>query len=135
MNSQNFELLYGFAGTLLIVVLLFVIFRGFTLWYFKIDTIVDLLTKIELNMRQVAVNSENVVYDEDGILITNRRLVVPPNEWAVKMLKPVHVEGGNGKFVIRLFNARGEQVHFLKSDDSERASEVVAAINNAIALP
>lgn len=135
MNSQNFELLYGFAGTLLIVVLLFVIFRGFTLWYFKIDTIVDLLTKIELNMRQVAVNSENVVYDEDGILITNRRLVVPPNEWAVKMLKPVHVEGGNGKFVIRLFNARGEQVHFLKSDDSERASEAVAAINNAIALP
>lgn len=135
MNSQNVELLYGFAGTLLIAVLLFVIFRSFTLWYFKIDAIVDLLTKIELNTRQVAVNSENVVYDEDGVLITNRRLVVPPNEWAVKMLKPVRVEGGNGKFIIKLFNTKGEQVHFLKSDDSERASEVVAAINKAIALP
>ena len=135
MNSQNVELLYGFAGTLLIAVLLFVIFRSFTLWYFKIDAIVDLLTKIELNTRQVAVNSENVVYDEDGVLITNRRLVVPPNEWAVKMLKPVHVEGGNGKFIIKLFNAKGEQIHFLKSDDSERASEVAAAINKAIALP
>ena len=135
MNSQNFELLYGFAGTLLISGVLFVIFRSFTLWYFKIDVIVDLLTKIELNTRQVVVNSENVVYDEDGILITNRRLVVPPNEWAVKMLKPVHVEGGNGKFIIKLFNTKGEQVHFLKSDDSERASEVAAAINKAIALP
>lgn len=135
MNSQNFELLYGFAGTLFIAVLLFVIFRSFTLWYFKIDVIVDLLTKIELNTRQVAVNSENVVYDEDGVLITNRRLVVPPNEWAVKMLKLVHVEGGNGKFIIKLFNTKGEQVHFLKSDDSERASEVAAAINKAIALP
>ena len=135
MNSQNFELLYGFAGTLFIAVLLFVIFRSFTLWYFKIDVIVDLLTRIELNTRQVAVSSETIVYDEDGVVVTNRRLVVPPDEWAVKMFRPVRVEGGNGKFIIKLFNTKGEQVHFLKSDDSEMASEVVAAINNAIALP
>lgn len=135
MNSQNFELLYGFAGTLLIVVLLFVIFRGFTLWYFKIDVIVDLLTRIELNTRQVAVSSETIVYDEDGVVVTNRRLVVPPDEWAVKMFRPVRVEGGNGKFIIKLFNTKGEQVHFLKSDDSEMASEVAAAINKAIAMP
>ena len=135
MNGQDFELLYGFAGTLLIAVLLFVIFRSFTLWYFKIDVIVDLLTKIELNTRQVAVSSETIVYDEDGVVVTNRRLVVPPDEWAVKMFRPVRVEGGNGKFIIKLFNTKGEQVHFLKSDDSEMASEVAAAINKAIAMP
>lgn len=135
MNSQNFELLYGFAGTLFIAVLLFVIFRSFTLWYFKIDVIVDLLTRIELNTRQVAVSSETIVYDEDGVVVTNRRLVVPPDEWAVKMFRPVRVEGGNGKFIIKLFNTKGEQVHFLKSDDSEMASEVAAAINKAIAMP
>ena len=135
MNSQNFELLYGFAGTLFIAVLLFVIFRSFTIWYFKIDVIVDLLTRIELNTRQVAVSSETIVYDEDGVVVTNRRLVVPPDEWAVKMFRPVRVEGGNGKFIIKLFNTKGEQVHFLKSDDSEMASEVAAAINKAIAMP
>jgi len=135
MNGEALVVLYGIAGTLLIVGLLFVIFRSFTLWYFKIDTVIDLLAAIELNTRQVAVSGETVVYDEDGVVVTNRRLVVPPDEWAVKMFKPVRVEGGNGKFIIRLFNVKGEQVHFLKSDDSERASEVAAAINKAITLP
>lgn len=135
MDNQAAVVLFGIVVTLIIVVLLFVILRSFTLWYFKIDVIVDLLAKIELNTRQVAVSSETIVYDEDGVVVTNRRLVVPPDEWAVKMFRPVRVEGGNGKFIIRLINAKGEQVHFLKSDDSERASEVAAAINKAIALP
>lgn len=75
---------------------------------------------------------ETEYYSRAGVRVTNKRLVVPPNTWSIAMFQTTQVEKHGGKFIIRLLDRSGQQVHFLESDNEERIHLIADAINKAL---
>lgn len=143
MNALDFGNV--FITLLIFLAVLFVVFmivRGLILWYWRINHIVHLLEQIERNTRpgqSVAYESapgskeeEVELYASETIRITNKRLIVPPNEWRIEQFQPVKVEIFGGSYRINLLDRNGTRVHHLNSDDKERINLVAEAINKAL---
>lgn len=75
---------------------------------------------------------EEEYYSHNGVIVTDKRLVVPPHEWLIEQFQPVKVESARGKYRIDLLDKTGKQVHYLESDNQERIQLIAEAINKAL---
>jgi len=75
---------------------------------------------------------EKFYFSHRGVLVTNRRLVVPPYEWSTDLFRPVKVELLRGTYRINLLDKSGRQIHYLESDSQERINAIAKAINTAL---
>lgn len=123
------ESIISFIFFLAIGILIWLVIRGIVLWYFKLDRIVELLEQIETNTRTVI--KEDVYFSQNGIVVTSGRVVVPPKSWMISELQPVRVEPSKGKFLVRLLDRDGRQLHEVNADAEEKVRLFAAAINRA----
>lgn len=129
----------AFGILLGISLLIWWMIRGLVLWYFRINEIVDLLAQIERNTRSGLKDAngwsgdEEELYSRNNVRVTNKRLIVPPNEWPLEQFRPVQVEMVKGRYRIDLIDKNGYQFHYLESDSKERSDLIAEAINKALA--
>jgi hypothetical protein len=56
--------------------------------------------------------TEEEYYARNGVLVTNKRLVVPPDEWLIEQFQPVQVTSHRDKYRIELYDQSGRHIHF-----------------------
>jgi uncharacterized membrane protein YeaQ/YmgE (transglycosylase-associated protein family) len=76
--------------------------------------------------------AEEEYHSQNGVIVTNKRLILPSNEWFIDQFQPVKVEPFDGKYRINLLDKSGRRVHHLNSDSQERLQLIAAAINKAL---
>jgi len=129
----------AFGILLGISLLIWWMIRGLVLWYFRINEIVNLLEQIERNTRSGHKeanglgNDEEELYSRNNVRVTNKRLIIPPNEWQLEQFLPVQVEIVKGKYRVNLIDKTGYQVHYLESESKERIDLIAATINKVLA--
>lgn len=150
--SNTLEILLVFIGVVVIMAVIFLVIRQFVLWYWKIDQIAADLHVIANHYRSLQRprprasprtpqlerdQTEQVYYSTDTVRVTNKRLVVGPDEWPMNLIQPVQVDDAGAlakeRYRIRLLDENGNEIHFLKSDNQERINQLADAINRAIA--
>ena len=137
MNASG-EGLIGLIVALAVILFIWLVIRGIVLWYFRINRIVELLEQIERNTRpdlqttRERLDNEEEYYSRNDVRITNKRIIIPPNEWQIGQFQPVKVESTKGKYRINLFDKSGREIHYLESDNEERINLIAEAINKAV---
>jgi hypothetical protein len=78
---------------------------------------------------------EEVIYSQDNIKVTNRRLFSGSYVFAVKDLRPVEVQKvESGKYAIQVSNLAGDVIHTITSSNRNSSAKIGAAINQAVQL-